>query len=232
MVILPSLVRTPILESVSACDAQSDAQMRTLGAATMLSGVTGGLPCSLSLSGSLGLRLLGATGPLAGLAAALTCFAAWLYGGPLLRHVPMFVPLGALLATALAMPVSWLLGDARNPLSRKEDLRAAWASCLLVVLLGPVLGVFVTLGLGAMLSLSRAVSGGGVRLAQSGDVFHSNVDRSPMEKRVLREQGRRILVLRLHGYLFLGTLYGVCCAWCRTACGHSHCVSCSLISAR
>lgn len=209
VVILPSLVRTPILESVSACDAQPDAQMRTLGAATILSGATGGLPCSLSLSGSLSLRLLGANGPLAGLAAALTCFAAWLYGGPLLRHVPLFIPLGALLATALAMPVSWLLGDARNPLSRKEDLRAAWASCLLVALFGPVLGVFVTLGLGAMLSLSRAVSGGGVRLAQSGDVFHSNVDRSPMEKRVLREQGGRILVLRLHGYLFLGTLYGV-----------------------
>lgn len=207
--ILPSLVRTPILESVSACDAQPDAQMRTIGVASMLSGLTGGVPAALSLSGSLSLRLLGASGPLAGLTAALTCFAAWLYGAPLLRHVPMFVPLGTLLATALAIPVSWLLGDARNPLSRKEDLRAAWVTCLLVVVLGPVLGVFVTLGLGAMVSLSRAVSSGGVRLAQTGDVFHSNVDRSPVEKRVLREQGGRILVLRLHGYLFLGTLYGV-----------------------
>lgn len=210
--ILPSLVRTSILESVLECDGEPDEQMRSVGAATMLSGLAGGLPGALSLSGSLGLRSLGASGPLAGLVAALCCLAVWLHGGPLLRHVPLFVPLGALLATGLAMPAGWVLGDARNPLSRKEDLRAAWASCLLVAVLGPVLGVFVTLGMGAMLGLSRAVSGGGVRLAQTGDVFRSNVDRSPTERRVLREQGGGILVLRLQGYLFLGTLYGVLAA--------------------
>ncbi len=207
--ILPSLVRTSILESVLERDASPDEQMRLVGASSMLSGLLGGLPSSLSLSGSLGLRALGASGPLAGFVAGLGCLGVLLFGAPLLPFVPQFVPLGVLLGIGLVMPVSWLLRDARNPLSRPDDLRAAWASCLLVALLGPVLGVFASLGLGAVLSLALAVSGGGIRFVQSGDVFHSNVDRSPAERRILKERGGEILVLRLQGFLFFGTLHGL-----------------------
>jgi SulP family sulfate permease len=207
--ILPSIMRTSILESVLCRDANADGQMRLLGAATTLSGAVGGLPSSLSLSSSLGMRELGASGPVAGFTAGLACLGLLLAGGPALAYIPKFVPLGLLLATGLTMPVSWMLRDARNPLSRKDDLRAAWAACLMVAFLGPVLGVFASLGLGVVLSLSRAVAGGGVRFLQTGDVFHSNVERSPSEQRLLREQGGRILVLRLRGYLFLGTLYGL-----------------------
>lgn len=205
--ILPSLMRTPILESVLERDSDPDKQMCMVGASSLLSGLAGALPSSLSLSGSLGLRALGAAGPLAGFTVGLACLGFLLAGQPILQHIPTFVPLGILLAMGLVMPVSWLLRDARNPLSRKDDNRAAWTSCLMVAFLGPVLGVFATLGLGAMLSLARAVSGGGVRFTQSGDVYHSNVDRSPAERRTLRERGGQILVLRLQGFLFLGTLY-------------------------
>jgi SulP family sulfate permease len=209
MGILPSIVRTSILESVLERDSEPDAQMRLVGASTMLSGLLGALPSSLSLSGSLGLRALGASGPLAGFVAGLTCLGFLLGGAPLLQHVPLFVPLGLLLATGFTMPVSWLMRDARNPLSRRDDLRAAWASCLLVALLGPVLGVFASLGLGAVLSLSRAASGGGIRFVQTGDVFHSNVDRSQAERAILRDRGGQILVLRLQGFVFFGTLHGL-----------------------
>jgi len=209
MAILPSIVRTSILESVLARDADAEEQMRMVGASSMLSGLLGGLPSSLSLSSSLGLRALGATGPLAGFTAGLACFCFLLGGNSILAYIPKFVPLGMLLSTGLLMPVSWLMRDARNPFSRKDDLRAAWASCLFVALLGPVLGVFASLGLGLSLSLLRAVSGGGVRFLQTGDVYHSNVDRSPAERRILREQGGQILILRLQGFLFQGTLHGI-----------------------
>jgi len=205
--ILPSLMRTPILESVLGRSADGGEQMRLVGASSMLSGLLGALPSSLSLSSSLGMRALGARGPVAGFVAGLVCLGLLLAGQPLLPFIPLFVPMGLLLATGLIMPVSWMLRDARNPLSRKDDLRSAWAACLLVAVCGPVLGVFASLGLGLVLSLSRAVAGGGVRFLQSGDVFHSNVERSPSERRILREQGGAILVLRLHGFLFLGTLY-------------------------
>jgi SulP family sulfate permease len=207
MAILPSLVRTPILESVLERDCDAGEQVRLVGAASMLSGLLGALPSSLSLSSSLGMRALGATAPVAGFVCGLACLGFLLAGAPLLAYVPLFVPLGVLLATGLLMPVSWMLRDARNPLSRKDDQRAAWASCLLVAVCGPVLGVFASLGLGALLSLARAVGGGGVRMVQTGDVFHSNVDRSPAERRHLKECGGQILVLRLQGFLFLGTLY-------------------------
>lgn len=209
MGILPSIVRTSILESVLERDSEPDEQMRLVGASTMLSGLLGALPSSLSLSGSLGLRGLGASGPLAGFVTGLMCLGFLLAGAPLLQHVPLFVPLGLLLATGFTMPVSWLMRDARNPLSRRDDLRAAWASCLLVALLGPVLGVFASLGLGAVLSLSRAASGGGIRFVQTGDVFHSNVDRSQAERAILRERGGQILVLRLQSFVFFGTLHGL-----------------------
>jgi len=209
MGILPSLVRTSILESVLERDSGPEEQMRLVGASTMLSGLLGALPSSLSLSGSLGLRTLGASGPLAGFVAGLVCLGFLLGGAPFLPHIPRFVPLGLLLALGFIMPVSWLMRDARNPLSRRDDLRAAWASCLLVALLGPVLGVFASLGLGALLSLSRVASCGGIRFVQTGDVFHSNVDRSPTERAILRERGGQILVLRLQGFMFFGTLYGL-----------------------
>lgn len=207
--ILPSIVRTPILESVLCREADAGRQMGLVGVSSMLSGALGGMPASLSLSSTLGVRALGAGGPMAGLVAGLSCLALLLAGQPALPYIPRFVPLGLLLATGLIMPVSWMLRDARNPLTNKDDLRAAWASCLMVVLLGPVLGVFAGLGLGVALSLSRSVAGGGVRFRQSGDVFRSNVERSRAELAILREQGGRILVLRLRGYLFLGTLYGL-----------------------
>lgn len=207
--ILPSIVRTSILESVLCRDADAGEQMRLVGASSVLSGALGGLPSSLSLSSSLGLRALGATGPVAGFTVGLVCLGVLLGGQPYLPFIPKFVPLGLLLATGCGIPVNWMLGDARNPLSRKDDLHAAWASCLCVALLGPVLGVFGSLGLGVVVSLSRAVADGGVRFKQTGDAFHSNVDRSPLERRILREQGEQILILRLRGFLFLGTLYGL-----------------------
>jgi SulP family sulfate permease len=175
----------------------------------VFSGLLGGAPSSLSLSASLGMRSLGAAGPVAGFVAALVCLGAVVSGPCLLPFVPLFIPLGLLLSTALVMPVSWLLRDARNPLSSDADTHLAWVTCLGTVLLGPVLGVLGCIGLGLANSLWRAVSDGGVRFLQKGDVFHSNVDRSPAERRVLREQGASILVLRLRGYLFLGTLYGL-----------------------
>ena len=205
--ILPSLVRTSILESVLERDADPDEQMRLVGASTMFSGLLGALPSSLTLSGSLGMRAMGASGPLAGFVAGMVCLGILLLGAPALAFIPPFVPFGALLAIGLVMPVSWLLRDARNPLSRRDDVRVAWAACLMVALLGPVLGVFASLGLGCVLSLTRGVSGGGIRFVQTGDVFHSNVDRSPSERRFLKEHGGRILVLRLQGFLFLGTLH-------------------------
>jgi len=207
--ILPSIMRTPILESLLGRAADAGQQMRLVGASSTLSGLLGALPSSLSLSSSLGIRSLGATGPVAGFTVGLVCLGVLLGGQPLLPFIPKFVPLGLLLATGLIMPVSWMMRDARNPLSRKDDLRAAWTACLLVAVCGPVLGVFASLGLGILVSLSRAVEGGGVRFTQTGDVFHSNVERSPSERRILREQGGMILVLRLQGFLFLGTLYGL-----------------------
>lgn len=205
----PTLVRTSILEAALARDADPEAQLRMVGGASMLSGLLGGLPSTLSLSGSLGLRTLGATGPLAGFTVGFVCLAFALYGQFVLLHIPLFVPLGILLATGLTLPVSWLLRDSKNPLTRKDDQFNAWIACLLVVILGPVLGVFSCLGLGLAVALARAVDGGGIKLIQSGDVFHSNVDRSPSERRVLREHGGQILILRMQGFLFLGTVYGL-----------------------
>jgi SulP family sulfate permease len=205
----PSLVRTTILEAVLARDADPDAQLRLVGGASMLSGLLGGLPATLSLSSSLGLRALGASGPVAGFTVGLVCLAFALCGQPVLARIPLFVPLGILLSIALSMPISWLLRDSKNPLTLKDDQHAAWIAFLLVVFLGPVLGVFSCLGLGLAMALSRAVQGAGIKFIQTGDVFHSNVDRSPAEHRILRERGGQILVLRLQGFLFLGTLYAL-----------------------
>ncbi|MBA4358410.1 MAG: hypothetical protein C0405_11885, partial [Desulfovibrio sp.] len=205
----PTLVRTSILEAVLARDADTDTPLSMAGGASMLSGFLGGLPATLSLSGSLGLRAMGASGPVAGFTVGLVCLAFVLRGQMILPYIPKFVPLGMLLAIALSLPLNWLLRDSKNPLTRRDEQHTAWIACLMIVILGPLLGVFSCLLLGLTISLTRAVSGGGVRFLQSGDVFHSNVDRSPGERRILRERGGQILVLRLHGFLFLGTLYGL-----------------------
>lgn len=207
--IVPTLVRTSILEAVLARDAEPEAQLRMVGGASMLSGFLGGLPTTLSLSSSLGLRALGATGPVAGFTVGLVCLVFALFGQTVLAHIPLFVPLGILLATSLAMPVSWLLRDSKNPLTRRDDQSSGWLACFLTVALGPALGVFCCLGLALTMALARSVAAGGVKLIQSGDVFHSNVDRSPSERRILRERGGKILILRLHGFLFLGTFYSL-----------------------
>ncbi len=206
LAVLPSLQRMSILEPAQGEEADPDAQARLLGGADLLSGLLGGLPSSLSLSGSLGLRGLRASGPMAGFVAGLGALGIAASIPVWLPFVPAFVPVGLLLATGLTMPVSWLLRDGRNALTDRRDIRLAWLVCLLTVGFGPVLGVLGCLLLALAVSLMRSVADGGLRFKQSGDVFHSNVDRSPEQRRALREHGARILVLRLRGYLFLGTL--------------------------
>lgn len=209
LAVLPSVLRMSILEPAQSQECDPDAQTQLLGGANFISGLLGGMPSSLSLSGSLGLRGLRAAGPLAGFVAGLGAMGIAVTSPRWLPFVPSFVPVGLLLATGLTMPVSWLLRDGRNALSDRRDVRLAWVVCLVTIVFGPALGVLGCLLLGLAVSLTRSVADGGLRFKQGGDVFHSNVDRSPEQRRVLRAHGAKILVLRLRGYLFLGTLAAI-----------------------
>ncbi|MEW5724923.1 MAG: SulP family inorganic anion transporter [Thermodesulfobacteriota bacterium] len=48
-----------------------------------------------------------------------------------------------------------------------------------------------------------------VHFSITGAQYHSNVDRSEKERRILEDNGDRILVLKLHGFLFFGTADGL-----------------------
>jgi len=48
-----------------------------------------------------------------------------------------------------------------------------------------------------------------VREVAFGETYHSNVDRRPAERTMLREMGDRVQILRVHGFVFFGSANGL-----------------------
>jgi SulP family sulfate permease len=48
-----------------------------------------------------------------------------------------------------------------------------------------------------------------VREVAFGETYHSNVDRPPGERALLRTMGERVLILRVHGFVFFGSANGL-----------------------
>jgi len=205
LVMLTTMYRTTRLELLLGKEVDLSKEFEALGITNIISGLCGGMPSALSYGRSAGNRATGATGPLSGIVAGIVCAAGLYFVDTVLPLIPRFVPEGLLLFSGVALVNGWMF-KAKTAFTRRDDLWMLWSVFLTTLLCGLVVGVGFSVALALMVTVSRNSRGGVIRNILSGANHRSNVDRAPAQQRTLKEYGDHIHVIRLQGFLFLGSM--------------------------
>ncbi len=194
------------LEVARQKSADLDKEFRTNGIANLLASVVGGFSGSLSMNGCLLLDELGASTRWAGVIVGVACALILFSGADIGSFVPKAI-LGGMLAYLGAIILAEL---AASP------ARGSWVDWALAIAIMLVIGNFgyfqgVILGvIGACLMFALSYSRVGVvRRHLTRQEFSSNVERAPEQSRLLRQEGERVHVFWLSGFIFFGSSNGL-----------------------
>ena len=205
--VISFLLNATGLELTFEQDIDSNRELQAAGIANVISGLGGGSVGYHTLSFSTLGHKMGASSRLVGIFAAGVCGATLFLGASLLSFFPRFVLGGLLMFLGLDFLYEWVY-KAWFKISKADY--AIVASILLVIgtvgfLEGVAVGVVATVIVFVM-NYSRVNV---VRNVFSGAEYHSNFDRPSHHRRVLREKGEQIYILKLQGFIFFGTANNV-----------------------
>jgi SulP family sulfate permease len=194
------------LEVARQKSADLDKEFRTNGLANILAAVAGGAGGNLSLNGALLIEKSGAVGRLAGVIAALVCAVVLFAGADVGAMVPKAILMGMLAYLGATILAETLHSPAQSSLG---EWALAGTIMLVIVNFGYLMGVVLGV-IGACLMFALSYSRIGVirRHLTRGD-FSSNVERAPEQTRLLREEGVRLHVFWLSGFIFFGSSNGL-----------------------
>jgi SulP family sulfate permease len=205
--VIALLLNTSALEVMFRQDVDLDSELYAASLANFISGLGGSPVGYQTLTMSTVTYRVGGKARLGSLASALFCGAALLFGASLISYVPKVVLGGMLLYLGLSFMVEWLI-DARRSLPTVDYL-LIWLILVIIVafgfLQGIAAGVFIAV-IVFVIAYSRVDI---VRNVLDGRVFHSNVDRPQAQRELLEQNGSQILVLRLQGFIFFGTVQSI-----------------------
>ena len=195
------------LEVARQKSADLDKEFRTNGLANLLASILGGVAGNLSLNNSLLLQQAGAVTRLSGVSVAVVCGLVLFAGADVGSIVPKAI-LGGMLAYLGVMILMEAL--VRSPAQRSgTDLGLAIAIAIVICYFGYLLGVVIGV-IGACLLFALSYSRIGViRRHLTRYEFSSNVERSPEQTRLLHEEGKRVHVFWLSGFIFFGSSNGL-----------------------
>ncbi|WP_367613984.1 SulP family inorganic anion transporter [Pseudodesulfovibrio alkaliphilus] len=205
LVVLTSMSRVTNLELLHGRESDLNQEFHALGLTNMAGGLMGGMPASISYGRSAGNRATGARGPMAGVMAGVLCAAGLYYADVVIPMIPRFVPEGILIYAGLDLIRDWLFRT-RTAFTRRDDMVMLWTTFAFTLFLGLLAGIGIGVGLALMATVSRYSKGGAIRNVLSGVNHRSNVDRAPAQQRALKEYGDHIHILRLQGFIFLGSM--------------------------
>jgi SulP family sulfate permease len=194
------------LEVARQKSADLDKEFRTNGLANLLAAVSGGFAGSLSMNGCLLLDESGASTRWAGALVGVVCAVIVVSGVDVGSVVPKAI-LGGMLAYLGVMILAEL---AASPAQRSwTDAALALAMMLVIVNVGYFMGVVLGV-IGACLMFALSYSRIGViRRHLTRQEFSSNMERAPEQSRLLREEGSRVHVFWLSGFIFFGSSNGL-----------------------
>lgn len=205
LAVLTFMFRTTRLEVVRGRESDLNTEYQALGVTNMLSGLLGGMPSSLSYGRSLGNHASGGRGPVAGIVTGLVCGAGLVYADYVLPLIPRFVPEGLLLYACLDIMRDWMFRS-RTAFTTRSEIWLLRLAFVATITLGILEGIGFGVALALMVTVARAGRGGVVRNVLSGANHSSNVDRASAQKRTLKEFGDHIHIMRLQGFIFLGSI--------------------------
>jgi SulP family sulfate permease len=195
------------LEVARQKSADLDKEFRNNGLANILASLLGGVAGNLSLNSSLLLREAGAVTRLSGVFVSGGCALVLFAGADIGSVVPKAILGGMLAYLGVMILVEALV---RSPAQRsRTDLALAVAIMIVICYFGYLLGVLLGV-IGACLMFALSYSRIGViRRHLTRQEFSSNVERSPEQTRLLREEGKRVHVFWLSGFIFFGSSNGL-----------------------
>jgi SulP family sulfate permease len=188
------------IEALSRHRMDVDHEMRVAGYANIVGGALGGLPTGHALSVTTLLVRTRAAGRWVSAVPGVVALAILLFGADVLALVPRPV----LAALLLSVGIEWLLlrswREARILPRHEVVILLVVASS--IVFIGIVEGIAIGLGLALLIFAWTYRRIPVIRRMVRGHEMHSSVTRSASMMRVLEAEGRRILLLRLQGYMF------------------------------
>ena len=191
------------IELVASRDLDLNHELKVAGAATIASGMGGGIGGFASSGENTLAHHLGGTRRLVGWLISGMCLAMLLGGASLLSFIPKFILVGIPLLLGLEFFYEWLY-QAWFKFSRSD-----YAIIVLIVLVTATLGYLQGIGVGltaaivlfvvnySRLTITKRVS--------SGAYHHSNVLRTSEEMDILEAEGDQTYILELQGLIFFGT---------------------------
>jgi SulP family sulfate permease len=201
--VIASLFNVTGVELMLRTDLDSNRELRDVGVVNLISGPFGGIPGyhAVSLTSLAQQMRVGARG--AGLVAALVPLTVVLFGGSIVELMPRAIVGGALVFLGLTFIVEWLI-DVRRKIPLPEYLIIVTIFAVIAAK-GYLAGVEAGLVLAAILFAINYSRVEAVREGGFGATYRSNVDRPPAERLALGELADRVLILRVHGFVFFGT---------------------------
>ena len=192
------------LEMAANQDLDWDREFRATGFASVAAGMGGGTVASIIVPASLRSKLFGASTRLTGVVAALVIAAALFLGDGMLELVPLPL-IGGMLFFAGAGMLDQGLVRSRHRLPRSE-----YGIIVLIVVVINTLGLFEGVGVGMLAMLVFFA----VRLSRVDPIEsrftvrdrRSTKARPVPDQAILLEEGERVHVYRLRGYLFFGSV--------------------------
>ena len=188
-------------------DLDTNRELRDTGVLNVISGALGGIPGYHALSLTALADRMSVNGRKAGLIAAAVPLVGVIFGASVIELIPRMIVGGVLVFLGLAFMVEWIW-DKRRVL---PPLEYGVVVVILAVIIGRGYLPGVELGLVLAVVLFAVSYGRGqlVREVAFGDIYHSNVDRPAEQRALLRTMGDRVQILRLNGFVFFGSAYGL-----------------------
>lgn len=190
-------------EAVTKKELDLHREIQTAGTANVLNGLLGGLPGYQSFSLSAIGYTMGANNRIIGGFNVVFAMISIYLGISFFSIFPRSLVAGLLMFFGMQLIVEWLYD------SWKKFPRVDYFLVFTIFVIISFAGYLKGVGTGLIVSLiifavnySKTI----IKYSLSGDSYHSNVDRSLNQEMILREKGDQILILKLQGFLFFGSI--------------------------
>jgi sulfate permease, SulP family len=197
------LLNSSAIEIAVQGEMKLDRELKAFGISNVLSGLGGGLIGFHVVPDTILANQLGAKGRTACFVAVLVSGMALLSGSSFVMLFPKPLLGGLLIFTGINFLITWVY-EAWFKFSRLE-----YALILIILVSSAIWGFLSSTGIGVIIACALFTFNYSrhqvIRHTFSGATHLSNVCRSFPEQRLLRQQGDRIHILLLQGYLFFGT---------------------------
>jgi sulfate permease, SulP family len=205
--IIALLLNASALEVTVKKDVDLNRELLASGWANLAGGLGGSSVGYQALGLSALAHRLGARSRLVNLISALLCGVTLFFGATLISYIPRPILGGTLLYLGLAFLVEWLV-DARKVLPLWDYL-LVWVILIICAAVGFLQGVAAGIFIAAILFVISYSRIDAIRAILDGSMYHSKVDRPESHRDLLHERGSEILILRLQGFIFFGTIQNI-----------------------